>query len=136
MTVNPDWNYGYLRSNYAGDALLKDPITAIADATGTAFKATGAAVTSIYTYKTAREQAAADEKAARIAMRQQAGQANAGWENLLLFTKQQEEAKRISGDTAAQTAAQSEAVKTVILGLVAIGVVGALGYAVYVATKD
>lgn len=128
MTVNPDWNYGYLKTE-TGYGLSLDPFSAIA-------QAASGAVQSIYTYRTAREQAAADEKAARIAMRQQAGQSNAGWENLLLFTKQQEEAKRISGDTAAQTAAQSEAVKTVILGLVAIGVVGALGYAVYVATKD
>jgi hypothetical protein len=134
MRLNPEWNYGYLREGYAGEAI--DPITAIANAIGDVAKATQGTVTSIYTYRSLRDQSAASERENRLAMRQLAGQSNAGWETLLLLANKQEESKRISADTARQTSEQGEIVKNVLLGLAVLGVIGALGYGIYVATKD
>jgi len=126
MKINPDWNYGYLRADEGyGKA---DPASVIAGAVGEVAKLGGA----LTGYFTQRDQISANEREQRLALRQQAGEADTGWQDILtLFAQKQQ---NISLEN--QQKAQSDTLKNVLYGVVALAAIGALGYGVYQLSKD
>ena len=133
MKINPDWNYGYLRADegYGG---ADDAMEA---AKGFSFDALGIgevakAFQAGIGYFSVRDQIAAAERERRLGLRQQAGQSNSAFENLILLASQ----KQTVAAEKEQAAAQTDAVKNVMLGVVALGLVAALTYGVYRVTQD
>jgi len=129
MQINPDWNYGYLRVGHGYG--VGSPVSAVSAAVSDVAKM-GSAITG---YFSQRDQIAANDRERRLALRQQAGDtsaADAKFENLMIMlgNKQQVSLQE------KQAAAQTDVIKNVVLGVVALSLVGALAYGIYAATKD
>lgn len=116
MMINPDWNYGYLRTHGYGAGI--DPVTASMSAAeaGLNFLSTwkGATEATKQTQIMARQQRAAD----RAAREQSVSTQNL---SLIALAKGQQEA-----------AAQKETVKNIMLG---VAILGVLGTGIYFANK-
>ncbi len=110
MRTNPEWNYGYLRS----DQDYGLAAAAAATAVGGLSNLFGALVN----LKSSREQAEAAEKSERLAYKQQKESEVALQNQMMIATVQQKQAQ----------VAQAALAKTVITGLVAVAVFGALAY--------
>lgn len=111
--MNPEWNYGYF---YTESSYGFDPATLAAGA-GLVSVLSQAASTAI-TAQTAREQSKADERMLRLQMVSAKQEAAAS----------QEAIKMALAKSAQESAAQTQIAKTVVLGLGAIAVLGALLY--------
>jgi hypothetical protein len=107
--MNPEWNYGYLRPAYGFD-----PVTAVAGAVS----AVSGVATTLLSSGAAKEQAKADERLLRLQMLQSQQDAVASQEAL----------KVALAKSAQESAAQAEIAKTVVLGLGAVALIGALLY--------
>lgn len=116
MMINPDWNYGYLRTRNYGTGI--DPVTAGASAAeaGLNFLSTWKSATEAtkQTEIMARQQRQAD----RLAREQAVSTQNL---SLIALAKSQQEA-----------AAQKETAKNILLGVAILGVLGA---GIYFANK-
>ena len=110
MRTNPDWNYGYLRSEQDYGLAAAAAATAV----GGLSNLFGAFVN----LQSSREQAEAAEKSERLAYKQQKESEVALQNQMMIATVQQKQAQ----------AAQAALAKTVITGLVAVAVFGALAY--------
>lgn len=125
MQINPEWNYGYLRVGH-GYGFSLDAL-----GIGEVSKAFQAGVG----YFSQRDQIAANERERRLALRQQAGDTSASdamFENLMILAGQKQQVALQKQ----QAAAQTDVIKNVVLGVVALSLVGALAYGIYAATKD
>lgn len=112
MRTHPDWNYGYLRApTYAGGI---DPVSATA---GAVEGVTGL-FTALVGLKSSREQSAAAEKSERLGYKAQRETEVALQNQMIVSGIQQQQAQ----------VAQAKLAKTVITGMVAIAVFGALAY--------
>jgi hypothetical protein len=131
MQINPDWNYGYLRVGHSYGAADKAKFDFDALGIGEVAKAFQAGVG----YFSQRDQIAANDRERRLALRQQAGDtsaADAKFENLMIMFGQKQQVALQEK----QAAAQTDVIKNVVLGVVALSLVGALAYGIYAATKD
>lgn len=112
MRTNPEWNYGYLpKTAYAGGV---DPVSAVAGAV----EGVAGLASAFVGLKSSREQSAAAEKSERLAYKAQREGEVSLQNQMLISTVQQQQAQ----------VAQAKLAKTVITGMVALGVFGALAY--------
>ena len=110
MRTNPEWNYGYLRS--------EQDYGLAAAAAATAVGGLSNLFSSLVGLKTAREQSEAAEKSERLGYKAQRESEVALTNQMMIATVQQQQAQ----------VAQAKLAKTVITGMVAIAVFGALAY--------
>ncbi len=128
MKINPDWNYGYLRADEDYGEADKKSFSLDALGISDVAKAFQAGIG----YFSQRDQIAAAERERRLGLRQQAGQSNTAFENLILLASQKQQ---VAAEKE-QAAAQTDVVKNVMLGFVALGLVGALVYGISRVTQD
>lgn len=111
MRTNPEWNYGYLRGGYGIDPATSAAVAGAVGGVSNLFS-------SLVGLKTAREQMEAAEKSERLSYKAQRESEVALTNQMMIASVQQKQAQ----------AAQAKLAKTVITGLVAIAVFGALAY--------
>jgi hypothetical protein len=112
VRTHPDWNYGYLRTHtYAGGV---DPVSAVSGAV----EGLSSLASAFVGLKSQREATAAAEKSERLGYKAQRETEVALQNQMMISGIQQKQAQ----------VAQAKLAKTVITGMVAIAVFGALAY--------